>query len=256
MNENDDAWNALIDAFNAFFTDHDMPYQFLTIYGPINGKFITTILNNIAIAYGVTESNFYETQASKELPHFFTFASRYDGEIFQGIMPDTGAAGIFTAGELQALALKKRFPESTIDTFTAGRYKVKFGNNHEISFLGTIGVKTFFGTIHFEVMPTNTPFLFCFANMDRHNVYFNNINNTLVHNGKKYPVVRKWEHPWLLLDEQKSTIIYCHLTETELRQLHRRFGHPAADRLYKVLNRVGYDNIDETIIAKINKYCH
>jgi hypothetical protein len=168
-----------------------MPYQFLTIYGPINGKFTTTIFNNIATAHGVTESNFYETQAPKELPHLFTFANRYDGNTFQGIMPNTGAAGISTTGELQALALKKKFPESTIDIFTTGRYKVKFEDNHEISFLGTIGVKTLFGIIHFEIMPTNTPFFFCLVDMNRHSVYLNNINNTLVYNGKKYPVVRK-----------------------------------------------------------------
>jgi hypothetical protein len=106
-------------------------------------------------------------------------------------MPDTGAAGISTAGELQALALKKKFPKSTIDTFTAGRYKIKFGDNHEISSLGTIGVKVSFGTIHFEIMLTNTPFLLCLADMNRYGVYLNNINNTLVHNGKEYPVVRK-----------------------------------------------------------------
>jgi hypothetical protein len=82
INENDDAWDALIDAFNAFFTDHNVPHQFLTICGPINGKLITTILNNIAIAYGVTGSGLYETQAPKELPHFFIFASRYDGNTF------------------------------------------------------------------------------------------------------------------------------------------------------------------------------
>jgi hypothetical protein len=191
MDENSDAWDALIDASNAFFTNHDVLHQFLTTYGPINGKLITTIFNNITTAYGVTGFDPYETQAPKKLPHFFIFASRYDGETFQGIMPDIGAAGIFTADELQALALKKRFPESTIDTFTAGRYKVKFEDNHEISSLGTIGVKTPFGTIHFEIMPTNTPFLLCLADMDRHNVYLNNINNTLVHNGKEYPVVRK-----------------------------------------------------------------
>jgi hypothetical protein len=232
-----------------------VPHQFLTICGLINSKLTTTILNNTAIIYEITEFDPYETQAPKELPHFFTFASRYDSDIFQGIMPDTGAAGISTAGELQALALKKRFPKST-NIFTAGKYKVKFGDNHEISSLGTIGVKTPFGTIHFEIMPINTPFLLYLANMNRYGVYFNNINNTLVHNGKEYSVVRKWGHPWLLLDEQKSTIIYCHLTEIELRQLHRRFGHSAADRLYKILNRAGYDNIDETVIAKINKYYH
>jgi hypothetical protein len=61
INENDDAWDALIDAFNAFFTDHDVPHQFLTICGPIDGKLTTTIFNNIATAYGVTGSDPYET---------------------------------------------------------------------------------------------------------------------------------------------------------------------------------------------------
>jgi hypothetical protein len=49
---------------------------------------------------------------------------------------------------------------------------------------------------------------------------------------------------------------YCHFTEGELWQLHRRFGHPAAERLHKVLARAGYDDINESVVAKINKYRH
>ena len=50
---------------------------------------------------------------------------------------------------------------------------------------------------------------------------------------------------------------WCHhLTETELRQLHRRFGHPAADRLHKILTRAGYNDINSTIIERLTKFCH
>jgi len=67
--------------------------------------------------------------------------------------------------------------------------------------------------------------------------------------------VRKWGHPWFLLDLETS--ITYHLTETELRQLHRRFGHPAADRLFRLLTKAGYDDEKHAeILEKINKYCH
>jgi hypothetical protein len=120
----------------------------------------------------------------------------------------------------------------------------------------TVAVETSFGTIRFAVMPINTPVLLCLANMDRCGVYFNNINNILVHNGKKHPIVRKWGHSWFLLDDAEITAVHCHFTETKLRQLYRRFGHPAAERLCRVLARAGYKNINESVMAKIGKYCH
>jgi N-methylhydantoinase B/oxoprolinase/acetone carboxylase alpha subunit len=92
--------------------------------------------------------------------------------------------------------------------------------------------------------------------MNRHNIYLNNINNVLVHNGKEHPIVRKWEHPWLLLDDCEAAIAYCHLTKDKLRQLYRRFGHPAAERLYKMLSRAGYDDINKAVISQINKCYH
>jgi hypothetical protein len=171
-------------------------------------------------------------------------------------MPDIGAAGVSTAGESQVKALQKKFPKITVDTLTAGQHKISFGDNPEILSLGIIGVETLFGNVYFAVIPTNTPFLFCLANMDRYGVYLNNIDNILVYNGKEHPIVRKWEHLWLLLNDYEAAVAYCYLTEGELRQLHRRFGHPAAERLCKVLSRAGYDDINEAVVSQINKYCH
>jgi hypothetical protein len=171
-------------------------------------------------------------------------------------MPDTGAAGVSTAGEPQVKVLQKRFPKVTVDTSTAGQYKIFFNDNPEILSLGTIDVETPFGNVYFAVMLINTPFLFCLADMDRYSVYLNNIDNVLVYNGKEHPIVRKWGHSWLLFDDCEAAVAYCHLTEGELRQLYRRFGHPAAERLYKMLSQAGYDDINEAVVSQINKCCH
>jgi hypothetical protein len=187
---NNDNVNAFFNAFNAFFTFYNIFQQFFIICGPINGQITITLLNNAAAAHGITEIDSFEERKPREEFHLFVFHSRYDGNIFQGIMPDTGAAGISIVGEPQVRILQLKFPGVTMDSFTAD-HKVKFGDNPESTFLGTVAVETFFRTIPFAVMPINTPFLLCLANMNRCGVYFNNINNILVHNGKKHSIVRK-----------------------------------------------------------------
>jgi hypothetical protein len=107
-----------------------------------------------------TGVNFYNQQA-QEKSHLFTFYSKYDANTFQNIMPDTGAAGVSTAGEPQVKALQKKFPKITVDTTIAGQHKIFFGDNPEIFSLETIGVETPFSNVYFAVMPINTPF-FCF----------------------------------------------------------------------------------------------
>jgi hypothetical protein len=94
-----------------------------------------------------------------------------------------------------------------MDTATAGQHRICFGDNPEMTFLGTMGVETPFGIVNFAIMPINTPFLFCLASMDRYGVYFNNVDNALIHGGKTYPIVRKWGHLWLLLDDQEAAIV-------------------------------------------------
>jgi hypothetical protein len=191
--DNDDDVNAFFDAFDAFSTSYNTFQQFITICGPINGQITTILFNNAAAAHGITGIDFFKKRKSREESHLFVFYSRYDGNIFQGIMPDTGAAGISTADEPQVKVLQLKFPGIIINSSTIG-YKVKFGNNPESTSLGTVAVETPFGTICFAVMLINTPFLLCLADMDRCDVYFNNINNTLVHNGKEHPIVCKWGH--------------------------------------------------------------
>jgi hypothetical protein len=253
--DNNDDVDAFFDAFNAFFTFYNTFQQFFTICGPIDGQITIILLDNAAAAYGITGIDSFEKRKPRKESHLFVFYNKYDGNIFQGIMPNTGAAGISTAGEPQVKVLQLKFPNITINLSIAG-HKVKFDNNPESTFLGTVAVETPFGTIRFAVMPINISFLLCLTNMDRCGVYFNNINNILVHNGKKHFIVRKWKHSWFLLGDAKITAVHCHFIETELRQLYRRFGYFAAERFCRVLARAKYENVNESVMAKIGKYCH
>ena len=229
--------------------------QYVTSYGIVDGSGTVAILNEQATIHGFTKLDMFN-QDPREPASQFHFRDRYSSKMFQGIMPDTGAASVSTAGENQLIALQKKDPSVTLDISTAGEHRVRFGDNPEIASVGTVGVATPFGTVYFQVVPTNTPFLFSLADMDKYNVYFNNVRNILVHGDKEYPVIRKWGHPWLLIDEPEKSIAWCHLTETELRQLHRRFGHPAADRLHRVLTRAGYEDVEKVTIDKLTKFCH
>ena len=59
----------------------------------------------------------------------------------------------------------------------------------------------------------------------------------------------------MLLHKVEETVTHCHLTETELRQLHRRFGQPSVRRLARVLQRAGHDNVDYRTIEHLTKFC-
>ena len=249
--------SATDEELNIFFNLDDQYEQFNTaVCGPVDGQTLTQELNNAATMHAITGKDPYE---QGETTHLFTLDHRYGADRFQGIMPDTGAAGVSTAGETQVAALQLLRPTTVIDKSTAGQHRIRFGDNPECVSLGDVKVNTPFGDINFAVMPTNTPFLLCLADMDRHGIYLNNVANVLVHKSTSYPVVRKWGHPWLLLDDDNNQeTAICHLTEEELTQLHRRFGHPAASRLYKILLRAGHGDDDDSkeILDKINKFCH
>ena len=117
-----------------------------------------------------------------------------------------------------------------------------------------IRVPTPFGDIDFHIVPTNTPFLMCIQDMDRMKIKFDNLSNVLIQGEKRVPIVRKWGHPWMLIQDPEKAIAYNHLTESELRQLHRRFGHPSVRKLTRVLQRAGYNDIDTRTIEHLTKF--
>jgi len=62
----------------------------------------------------------------------------------------------------------------------------------------TADVITPIGKIQFYVIYVDTPFLLCLADMDRLQIYYNNLRNVVITYTKKVPVVRRFGHPFLL----------------------------------------------------------
>ena len=140
-----------------------------------------------------------------------------------------------------------------MDKSRAGAVNVQFGIGSTFS-IGSLLLDTPIGIIEFHVVEADTPFLLCLEDMDKLNVYFNNLENVLIASTKSVPVVRRFGQPFLLWDESFHSFIAnsfnnnpCFLTDTELRQLHRRFGHPSAGKLQKVLERAGHETNKKNI---------
>lgn len=185
----------------------------------------------------------------------FTLSGRYGSDIFRGVMLDTGASTISTAGYAQAQAYMRDF-NAKMDTSKAGEVTAQFGVGDARS-IGKLEVMTPIGRVTFYVMDTDIPFLLCLQDMDRLKVFFNNLTDEVILKDEKsveksVPVVRVFDHPFLVWGP--TSINY--LTEPELRQLHRRFGHPSVNRLVKTLEKAGYEDPDHRhLIQKLTEFC-
>jgi hypothetical protein len=104
----------------------------------------------------------------------FTLNNRYSNIIFQGIMPDNGAAGISTTRKPQVIAFQKLDPIVSINISIIGNHKIRFRKG-EVIFIGIIQVNTPLANITFYIFPTNTPFLYYLQNIDRMKVKLDNI---------------------------------------------------------------------------------
>lgn len=177
-------------------------------------------------------------------------------------MIDTGASRRSTAGYSQYVAYQKAYsPRYTLDTTNTGGADVQFGLG-VTTLVGSVLVDILVGQVRFYVVYADTPFLLCLANMDALQVYYNNIKNVLITPSRTVPIARRFGHPFMLWNQVLSAYITdsiystsCYLTETELRRLYRRFGHPMADRLSRVLERAGYDDVDRGMLCQITKLC-
>ncbi|KAM4062035.1 cwf18 domain containing protein [Hirsutella rhossiliensis] len=176
----------------------------------------------------ITGEDVYQTDQTVVPASQFIIEDRYSRDRFQGIMIDT-------AGYSQYIALQREDPSVALDSSTSGQASIKFGNSDAIHSSAQIT---------FHVLQTPTPFLLCLADMDRLGIYFNNITDTInctnhcTNRPTSIPVVRKWGHPWFFLTKDEESISF--LTETEIRTLHRRFGHPAVPRLHHLLKQAGH----------------
>ncbi|KAM3447185.1 hypothetical protein MY3296_008958 [Beauveria thailandica] len=166
-----------------------------------------------------------------------------------GIMPRTGAAGSSSAGIPRAKALQRLMPEVKIEDTDMG--VIKFGSGN-VSTKVIVKVNAELGCITFKVIEAATSFLISITGMDELKIKLDNLENFLIQGRSTFPVVRKWGHPWLLIDTIEKAAFM--LTDVQLRHLHRRFVHPSVPRL-RLLERAS-EKYDPSTLKKINEICH
>jgi hypothetical protein len=149
-----------------------------------------------------------------------------------------------------------------------GAVNVQFGISSTI-LIKSVTVKTPIGLVNFYIVKADTPFLLCLADMDRLQVYYNNVIDTLIGPitalGSKYitlPIIQQFRHPFLYRERlyrptfrNLLTITRATLLVLEIHRLYRRFGHLLAEKLYRVLKRFRHDNVNRKAINHLTKYC-
>ena len=97
--------------------------------------------------------------------------------------------------------------------------------------------------------------------MDKLRVYYNNVTDALIGPALTLLITRRFGYPFLVWSKALRTYVQesfnynpCYLTNTEIHRLHRRFGHPSAEKLYKVLKRSRHDDVDKRAIDHLTKY--
>ncbi|KAM4062355.1 reverse transcriptase (RNA-dependent DNA polymerase) [Hirsutella rhossiliensis] len=119
-----------------------------------------TMLTRNTFNHLITGEDAYRTDQNTVPASQFVIEDRYSKDKFQGIMIDTGAAKVSTAGHSQYIALQREDPSVALDSSKSGQATIKFGNGEAIHSVGSIALKTPVGRITFHIL--QTPTLSCF----------------------------------------------------------------------------------------------
>ena len=104
-------------------------------------------------------------------------------------MIDTGAFKQSTARYRQYFTYKKEVTPIQVNRTNAGVVNIQFSIG-STSFIGSLLLDTLIGIIEFHIVEAGTFFLLClFEDMDKLNIYFNNLENILITSTKSVPVV-------------------------------------------------------------------
>ena len=80
-----------------------------------------------------------------------------------------------------------------MNTSIKGQVTVQFRIG-SISSIGTTNIYTLIGEVQFYIINANIPFLLCLADMDKLQVYYNNIQDILVTHTREVPIVRHFKY--------------------------------------------------------------
>ncbi|KAI0992942.1 hypothetical protein K3495_g15242, partial [Podosphaera aphanis] len=188
--------------------------------------------------------------------------NRYDDRIFHGLLIDTGAAGRSTVGIGQFRALQRLRKNLKLDKTQAGKVNISGIGAGVFASIGAVVLDTPIGQISFHLVPCNIPFLLGLSDMKNFGATPDVVNNKMLKHGKTVAqLFEKYGHLWMTLGYFETLFLYesdeppmCLLTEQELRTIHRRWGHPSATRMWKILSRAGHETELHTI-DRLTKFC-
>lgn len=166
----------------------DEPSTFFANVTQKDATMITNELANRAFSHSLTAMD------TEPVESYNSASVRYNSEEFYGIMIDTGAAHLSTAGYGQFQALK-RFtgPTATLDKSREGEATVRYGIGTTSS-LGPAIINSPIGKIEFHIMDADVPFLLCLADMNRMRVKLDNLTNVLNTPRGDIPVMPRLGH--------------------------------------------------------------
>jgi len=116
----------------------------------------------------------------KQDPFAYITTERYTPKEFYSVMIDIGASKKSTIGYGQYLAYRTTANNNTdINTMQTRAVNVQFSIGLT-TLIGLVAVKTPISLVNFYIVKADTPFLLCLADIDRLQVYYNNITDTLI----------------------------------------------------------------------------
>ena len=74
---------------------------------------------------------------------------------------------------------------------------VQFGISLTI-LIRLVTVKTLISLVNFYIVKANTPFLLYLVDIDRLQIYYNNVTDTLIGLATTLPIIQQFRHPFLI----------------------------------------------------------
>jgi hypothetical protein len=162
---------------------------------------ISVALANKAFSHSLTLEDITEPTPATDLFMYTlnTSSSQYTSDVFLGIVVDTGASKKSMASYSQFRALQQLNPaiELELDTSTKRQVIVQFGIRSTFS-IDTANIHTLIDKVQFYIVDTNIPFLLYLTDIDKLQMYYNNIQNILVTCTREVSVVRCFRYIFLL----------------------------------------------------------
>ena len=170
---------------------------FITSFGTIHqAETMTEYLANCFFDHTITGADSTLTPHKSD-PFTYITSERYPSDEFYGIMIDIGASERSTERYGQFFAYKKKIKHVHVDKSRAEAVNVQFSIGSTYS-IGSLLLDTLIGIVEFYIVEADTPFLLCIKDIDKLDVYFNNLENLLIASTKSVSAVCCFGHTFLL----------------------------------------------------------